>query len=408
MATPYNGVQVLINVTLALQPYRAKGGLLTHAPQSPYLAYYQANNPASPGYYGSYQAVLAIVGPNAIDWLNIQFYNQNSAAQGDAGIVPILTKMPGPVSPVFGVGSRPCPQLAPAQLAVGQLAPPNPLVTAPSAITPALSTTLMYWIQNDGDASAAASDAARWSGVSRLVLYTNGALPSTLNVPECTDLVLGFLYPKPGSPFEFGFYIGALATSNPFVPNSTAFANALQSWKSAKPGRHVLVGLGGELDAPDYAQWVGQEASVAAGIEQFMTNFQQTNGWALDGIDIDFEDSNALDPKYWPSNSPGYPPAYPPAFPPAYPPARPPAAPPAYPPARPPAAPPAYPPARPPAARPVFPPARPPAARPVFPPARPPIDMYIPPSLTTDGIIAVSVLVGAIVIMLVTVLAVTL
>jgi hypothetical protein len=75
------------------------------------------------------------------------------------------------------------------------------------------------------------------------------------------------------------------------------YATQLMAWRAVEPTkRKIMVGVGGAAATPLYQTWsVGTNVdTVAAGLRTFFEQFEQVNGFALDGLDIDYEDSNAL------------------------------------------------------------------------------------------------------------------
>jgi hypothetical protein len=316
--------------------------LISHAPQTPYLTLDPGLfvNYCSPGYYGSYLAIMAQVG-SLIDFLNVQAYN-NCGAQdcpiGAAIVNNLLSDAPTPpiLPPIYGGG--PSPTLTPTQVVYGQLVPLQaacPGTTSPATqpwcrgngnMNPGIGC--MFWLNDNGDGPAADAVVDTWfppatlppgalSPPLRVVYYLNG--PGTYTIPETgysrsNTIIIGFIYPAantgntgntfacpPGSKQPawacFGFYYSFGVGGEPLVLVSPAYVQSLITWRAVEPTRRkIMVGFGGAVSVPLYDTWAqgNNAAVVAAGLVEFFTAFEATNGFALDGVDFDYEDSTAL------------------------------------------------------------------------------------------------------------------
>lgn len=327
----------MVDLTRAIRQAFADtpGFLLSHAPQTPYLTLEPVNDPDDPGYWGSYLAILAQVG-HMIDFLNIQAYNNCSYQDCPVGaqIVNNLlaaSPLPNPLPPVYG--NLPQVPLAPSQVAYGQLVPITP--PCPGSKSPATTpwcagdgnlnrgSGMMFWLNsnNTGPAADAVVDAwfprsaSQLSPPNRVIYYLNDPLtytPPTTGYSRANTIILGFIYPAqngggsnppcpPGSsspPWAcFGFYYAFGEQTNPLVLAPATYAQRLVAWRAVEPTkRKIMVGLGGAASTPPYATWAtGNNVSiVAAGLKQFFHQFEAVNGFALDGLDLDYEDGTAL------------------------------------------------------------------------------------------------------------------
>ena len=332
----YDGIGLMVRLTKAIRArITTPGFLLSHAPQTPYLTLKDTSNLATPGFWGSYLSVLAQVGPlgtpGGIDFFNVQAYNQNGGAQGcpaSAVIVNNLlqaTPAISPLPPVFGAGLV-VPQSPPSGIAYGQLIPPNPPTTpwcggGPGGMNPDVG--LMFWLQNPGDSVVADAVVDAWlprqgsalTPTRRVVYYMNNP-GSVLEDPvtkysRASVVIVGFAFPLmntygPCSCADED--VSRIVTS---VPTWATFAlcyggwgggmAALAAWRATDPAhRKIMIGIGGAQATPMYDTW-SQDANVdvvAQGLFEFLEAFRARHGFALDGIDIDYEDSANLDPSH--------------------------------------------------------------------------------------------------------------
>lgn len=101
-------------------------------------------------------------------------------------------------------------------------------------------------------------------------------------------------------PSCFGFLFGSCAVPGYTLKLSTygtMTPATLKAWREVEPGRRkIMVGLGGAASTPPYQIWSqGNNVDVVArGLQLFFDEFKHANGFGLDGVDIDYEDSNAL------------------------------------------------------------------------------------------------------------------
>jgi hypothetical protein len=296
--------------------------LLSHAPQSPYLqSQYGVDQ-----FYGSYLSILAQLPAGTIDFLNIQFYN-NAASQGptaDAAISNALTQptvLPAGFGPTNNV--LVAPALPQESIAIGQLAGDSTQPTiAPFCRLgePGCKWSLMYWLQDQSDVGLADADVDRWyepircgprSPPTRVVYYMNGALsvPEGVQYSRANVLIIGFAYPVSTKPdtianpdpslprwASFGFFYAGGFLGAPY---GLVNAPAYKAWRDVEPGkRKLMIGIGGAAATPPYATWNAGENStiVAAGLARFKAAFAGANAFEIDGFDMDYEDSNALNP----------------------------------------------------------------------------------------------------------------
>lgn len=343
---PYDGVALMVSLTKAVRKAMPSPFLLSHAPQTPYLTLDPAMVPGlninSPGYYGSYLAIMAQVGP-LIDFLNIQAYNNCPLQECPVGawvLNNLIASSPVPsvLPPIYG--GLPIKPLKASQVLFGQQIPPKATCgpkppVPPAGVTPVSPLTLpwcsglgnvnhniglMFWLNNPGSDIAANAVVDTWyppTGLSppnRVVYYLNG--PTTYNIPtsgysRCNTIILGFIYPALNmgganpcplyngmQPWAcFGFYYAFAAAGKPLLIDPPSYAQQLASWRAVEPTkRKIMVGLGGADSTPIYSTWAqpGAVDVVAKGLAQFFKAFEAYNGFALDGLDIDYEDSNAL------------------------------------------------------------------------------------------------------------------
>ena len=98
-AAGYDPVDFLADISMAVKKAAGSSGcIVTHAPQPPYL--YPGAYPAYPD--GPYQAILAKCG-DAIDWLNVQYYNNGwyvgtTAAEQAENVAGLTKGIPFPSS----------------------------------------------------------------------------------------------------------------------------------------------------------------------------------------------------------------------------------------------------------------------------------------------------------------------
>lgn len=335
-----------------------RGFLISHAPQTPYLVLSQhlADGDSfseTAGYltprdycWGSYMAILAAVGPQ-IDFLNVQAYN-NVAVSGCPNAALLLNNLvtspvyPTPLPSYFG--SVTMAPLKPSQVLLGQQLPAaggdsgpqhNPIPASNprcgGVLNPGIG--LMFWLQNNHDDSGQSSDDLANASVdlwyppaqvmaqgllsppNRVVYYTNGC--SAYNVPtsgysRCNTIIIGFIYPawSKGLPTtdsgavyglpdwaDFGFYSSCGQAPDFIRFYGSMTPAALVAWRQVEPGRRkIMVGVGGAWGTPPYQIWSQGDnvRTVARGLQVFMDLFKKVNGFGLDGIDVDYEDSDAL------------------------------------------------------------------------------------------------------------------
>lgn len=254
---------------------------------------------------------------------------------------------PSPLPSYFG--NQVMAPLKAHQLVLGQQIPASagdsgPMKKAPvsdpwcrgtqTPLNPASGVGLMYWLNDPAGASRAAADAsvdlwyptAKSSGLlsppDRVVYYCNGCgayEPPLEGYSQCNTIIIGFIYPAttPGrAPSElcaakglpawacFGFFVvcGRYGSSEPISLGSSIVHTGLNAahllqWRNVEPTRRkIMVGLGGAFDTPPYELWSQGDnvSTVVTGLQVFMEDFKASNGFALDGIDIDYEDTNAL------------------------------------------------------------------------------------------------------------------
>ena len=311
--------------------------LLSHAPQSPYLqSQYGVDQ-----FYGSYLSILAQLPPGTIDFLNIQFYN-NAASQGqipDTTISLALTQprtLPAAFGPPGG-GQLTVPALSQEQIAIGQLAAGNIMQPPQPTIAPlcrlnnsSCNWSLMYWLQNQTDTALADADVDLWSPPqrgalsppTRVVYYMNGAMtpPMPSSYSRANVIIVGFIYPVSVAPeitnpldrngpriptpnpdptlppwASFGFFYAGGMAGAPY-----GLTTDYSAWRDAEPGkRKLMLGIGGAAATPPYATWNSGSnvAIVAQGLAAFKARFAIANGYEIDGFDMDYEDSNALNPQ---------------------------------------------------------------------------------------------------------------
>jgi hypothetical protein len=171
-ATQYVGTTLMINLTKAVRAV-LPNIMLTHAPQSPYLANGSVSglSPAlKPGgsAYASYLYILSQVAP-LLSGLFIQFYNQNAAVQGagpDFAILDALVAGQTVTSNAPGVpASFTVPPMPRTGLFLGQCSSCNPPAGEAQWVQPAPSTgtSLMFWIQaTSPDMGEACSQVTLW------------------------------------------------------------------------------------------------------------------------------------------------------------------------------------------------------------------------------------------------------
>jgi hypothetical protein len=215
--------------------------------------------------------------------------------------------------------------------------------------------SMMFWMQDSlaPSLATAASTVAAWIGTGsgktapgRVVYYLNhpnvrydndtAIFPGQTRQPDgsivtgyspCSIVVLPFIYPyAPGDPFyqvapvdplkppdqlHWGFCYGSwtnLTRQNVYVAYNAATMANLQAWRAYDPAnRAVMVSVGGAmsyLPPTNFAVWAKYPTAVCDALADFFVQFQAANGWALDGLDIDYEDSAGCNPSNHSQTSP--------------------------------------------------------------------------------------------------------
>jgi hypothetical protein len=326
---PYDGVQLMVNLTKAIRAKVNPGFLISHAPQTPYLTMdRKGNTEESRQYFGSYLAIIAQLGglgPTTIDFLNIQAYN-NEGYQGCPDGSKIVNRMTESYQLPEQWNNLVVPACKANNLLYGQLL--NDLMTpwckgSLAPLNPGCGA--MFWLQR-GQADVSAADAAvdalfpvvagRLSPPEKVVYYLNGAIdPPTSGYSRCNVIIIGFAYaalnsgnnyagrgpfpPPPNSKVEpwasFGMFYSMAYNGMPYSLAPASFGPALKAWKSVEPNRRkIMIGIGGADSAPLYGKWAqGRNVDIVAqGLKEFLDAFEIP----FDGVDIDYEDSANLRP----------------------------------------------------------------------------------------------------------------
>lgn len=310
-----SAIDMLVNLSTALRQRLGPSKLLSHAPQTPYLYVPPNLSSNSIRYYGSYQVILALTPTGVIDFLNVQSYNQKDDSLGQECVNNVLQWAD------WTSGPKPLPQPLPSALTLPSLPSTffvlgqipgepskNPMITpwcedTPRGLPSPLS--LMFWLQGAAldlkEANAAVKSWTRVKPVSTVVYYLGDVPTGDLATCGANILVLGFAYtgfPSTGIPEWAGFgmkYAFGIAGEAPSKIDPV-FAGRVQAWLKADSSRKVMIGIGGAADPPPYTKWAEGDNvnTVAIGLHAFMKDFENTNGFPLAGVDIDYEDSEAL------------------------------------------------------------------------------------------------------------------
>lgn len=319
---------MLINLTRVLRTPKFVSTIpyLSHAPQTPYL------DPVYTGCFGTYLCLLAACAEEFKDdrcFLNIQQYNNPEDDTCDTGAGCVFQGLFAPQMTCYGVTAS----LQPKQALWGQqfngsspfqvIAPPSPV----PAFCGASPGGMMFWLQVANDESFAAADEVVQQSLTptqikeknlRIAYYLNTA-PSSLpsDTSPCNVIILPFIYPRPiwtGTtltydqtqwgfgwpipPYNTSYSAGTFSMAGPMSQTSPGgISTLLQNWKAADTRRKVLVSIGGAIaNGTDYSWWAQGDnyLAVAQGIKNFFVKFEADNGWALDGLDIDYEDTANL------------------------------------------------------------------------------------------------------------------
>lgn len=125
----YDGVTLMVTLTLHLRFIAGPSFLITHAPQPQYVT----NWPGSAYNISGYIPILAIAGTE-ISWLNIQMYNQDPSWLNPSGMSTVFTPLlQGTASAVYLGATYTAPVMAPGRLAIGK---PLESIDATGYVTP--------------------------------------------------------------------------------------------------------------------------------------------------------------------------------------------------------------------------------------------------------------------------------
>jgi hypothetical protein len=316
--------------------------LISHAPQTPYVTLGMDEHNMhvdlnTPGFWGSYLPIMAQVG-HEIDFLNIQAYNNSPAQYCPVGAAIVNNLGKDTALPrIYGGGVMPAIRADKLQYGMliekGHLDQPaagDKINTSPGDHpwcrgTPVVMNDKvgnMFWLDYPGSYTIADGVIDTWYGPpsaqkqlsppNRVVYYTNDPAsfkPPLTGYSRANTVILGFIYPKDNTgSISVASVTGADVIPNPagvpdwalFGLHDTAYPGyieTLKTWRASEPGkRKVMVSVGGAFAVPDYKKWSEGDnvIQVAKGLKQFAEQWEKAFGFPLDGIDIDFEDSNAL------------------------------------------------------------------------------------------------------------------